>query len=1268
MNTLHKFTGLYPLTKTLRFELKPIGKTLEYIEKNKLLATDKDRAESYVIVKKIIDRYHKQFIEDSLRDCKLKYNNEGKKDSLEEYSYYYKLKNRDDRQKDFEEIQKNLRKQIVSSFKKHEKYNNLFGKKLIREDLLEFVNDEKEKRLIGDFKDFTTYFTGFHENRKNIYSEEVKSTAIAYRLIHENLPKFIDNISVFERVAATEISSNFSQIYSDFETYLSVSDISEIFKLDNYTKVLTQKQIKDYNMIIGGNSEDKIKGLNEYINLYNQQQKDKSQRLPKFKPLFKQILSDRNAMPESFKNDNDLLEKLKECYQSYNETDNGKKSVFLRLKELLLMIADCELNKLYVRKDLQLTDISQKMFGNYNVISKALYEDLKSNTPRKSKKETDESYEERLRDIIKKRDSFSIAEIDSSLQKTDVEDYKKSLCDYFAGLSIDGDGNDIFDRIEKAYSEVKELLNAQEVLDVDKIKNLLESIKELQKFVKPLCGKGDESDKDERFYGEFTVLYEELDKITPLYNMVRNYLTRKPYSTEKIKLNFDNSTLLDGWDLNKESDYTSVILRKDGLYYLAIMNKKHNKVFEKNKLLSDGECFEKMEYKFFKDLTTMLPKCTTQLKEVKEHFEKSNEPYIINKPVFDSEFVVTKEEYELNNLTYNGKKKFQKDYLKQTGDENGYRDAVSKWIHFCLRFLSAYKSTKIYDISVFTSEDKVNSYSSVDDFYSDINLYLYKLSFVNVSVDYVNSLVDEGKIYLFQIYNKDFSPFSKGTPNMHTLYWKMLFDKDNLKDVVYKLNGQAEVFFRKSSIKYDKPTHPAKVPINNKNVLNHKKQSVFDYDLIKDKRYSIDKFQFHVPITINFKSDGNNDINPLVNEYIKQSEDLHIIGIDRGERHLLYLTVIDMKGNIKKQFSLNEIVNEYKGNTYSTNYHDLLSKREKKLDEQRKRWHTIETIKELKEGYLSQVIHKITELMVEYNAIIVLEDLNLGFMRGRQKVEMSVYQKFEKMLIDKLNYLADKKKDPEELGGVLKAYQLSNNPKYKVKKQSGFLFYTQAWNTSKIDPVTGFVNLFDTHYENILKSKYFFSKFDLIKYNSDKDWFEFSFDYNNFTTKAEGSKTKWTLCTFGNRIISFRNPDNNMQCDGKEINLTEEFKLFFEKFGININSDLHAEILKQDKKDFFEGLLHLLKLTLQMRNSKTRTDIDYMQSPVADENGVFYNSNKCGKSLPENADANGAYNIARKGLMIIDKIKKSDNLNKIDLTISNKEWLVFAQNKPYLKD
>jgi CRISPR-associated protein Cpf1 len=42
---------------------------------------------------------------------------------------------------------------------------------------------------------------------------------------------------------------------------------------------------------------------------------------------------------------------------------------------------------------------------------------------------------------------------------------------------------------------------------------------------------------------------------------------------------------------------------------------------------------------------------------------------------------------------------------------------------------------------------------------------------------------------------------------------------------------------------------------------------------------------------------------------------------------------------------------------------------------------------------------------LKYNAIIVLEDLNGGFKRGRQKIEKSVYQKLELALAKKLGYL-----------------------------------------------------------------------------------------------------------------------------------------------------------------------------------------------------------------------------------------------------------------------
>lgn len=1255
MHIYSEFTNLYPLSKTLRFELKPIGKTKENIEKNGILERDNERAIAYKAVKKVIDEYHKVFIELMLDGFELD------KGALDEFYYLYHLPTSDPKRKtDLPKVQEELRKQISERFTKSEQYKRLFGKELIREDLVEFVKtpryeniirempgnesltDKEVKQIqesvqndIAQFDDFTTYFVGFYDNRKNMYVADDKATSIAHRMIDENLPKFVDNMDVFDRIAASDVATHFDELYKAMEPYLNVNEISELFQLDYFSMVLTQKQIDVYNAIIGGKVLDdgtKVQGLNEYVNLYNQQQKDKSKRLPKLKPLFKQILSERNAiswLPDEFESDNEMLQSIRKCYQDLEE------QVFGSLKTLLGSIKDYDLEHIYLPNDLQLTDIAQKHFGSWSVIRNAVVEDLKASNPQK-KKEDAEEYEKRL---AKMHDSYSIAYLNGIMQGK-VEDFKP-IEDFFAGMGAEdnekGQKLNHFARIENAYTENKALLNtdypkdknlSQDKANVEKIKNLLDSIKDLQHFVKPLLGNGTESEKDSQFYGEFTPLWEALDQITPLYNMVRNRMTQKPYSNEKIKLNFDNSTLLAGWDLNKEADNTCTLLRKDGNYYLVIIDKRNNKVLKPENLVSDGDCYEKMEYKLLPGANKMLPKVFFSKSRIDEF--KPSESVLRN----------------YKNETHKKGDNFNLDDCHALIDF--FKESINKhedWSKFGFHF------------------SDTNSYEDLSGFYREVEQQGYKITFRNVSVDYINQLVDEGKIYLFQIYNKDFSPYSKGTPNMHTLYWRMLFDERNLADVVYKLNGEAEVFFRRHSIKVDKPTHPANKPIANKNAQNEKKESTFAYDLIKDRRYTVDKFQFHVPITMNFKAAGLNNINPLVNAYLKESNATHIIGIDRGERHLLYLSHIDMKGNIVEQYSLNEIVNEYKGNTYRTNYHDLLDAKEKQRDEARRSWQTIENIKELKEGYMSQVIHKIAELMVKYNAIVVLEDLNMGFMRGRQKVEKQVYQKFEKMLIDKLNYLVDKKLDAKEMGGVLNAYQLTNKFEsfQKMSKQSGFLFYIPAWNTSKMDPTTGFVNLFDTRYENMEKSKVFFGKFDSIRYNAAKGWLEFAFDYDNFTAKAEGTRTKWTLCTFGTRIETKRNPEKNNEFDSVEIDLTERFKALFVKHQIDLNGNLKEQICSQSDASFFKELLHLLHLTLQMRNSVTNSEVDYLLSPVMNASSEFYDSRTCGKNLPENADANGAYNIARKGLWIIEQIKQADDLSKPKLAISNKEWLRYAQ-------
>ena len=42
---MKEFTNLYPVSKTLRFDLQPIGRTKENIERNGILQRDEKRAE-----------------------------------------------------------------------------------------------------------------------------------------------------------------------------------------------------------------------------------------------------------------------------------------------------------------------------------------------------------------------------------------------------------------------------------------------------------------------------------------------------------------------------------------------------------------------------------------------------------------------------------------------------------------------------------------------------------------------------------------------------------------------------------------------------------------------------------------------------------------------------------------------------------------------------------------------------------------------------------------------------------------------------------------------------------------------------------------------------------------------------------------------------------------------------------------------------------------------------------------------------------------------
>ena len=80
---------------------------------------------------------------------------------------------------------------------------------------------------------------------------------------------------------------------------------------------------------------------------------------------------------------------------------------------------------------------------------------------------------------------------------------------------------------------------------------------------------------------------------------------------------FSNPTLADGWDLNKEKDYTAVIFCRNGMYYLGIMNPKSKTDFNSLATDSSSDCYQKMVYKQLQNPNQMLPKVFFSAEKIK---------------------------------------------------------------------------------------------------------------------------------------------------------------------------------------------------------------------------------------------------------------------------------------------------------------------------------------------------------------------------------------------------------------------------------------------------------------------------------------------------------------------------------------------------------------------------------------------------------------------------------------------------------------------------
>ncbi|MCK5872895.1 MAG: hypothetical protein KAG26_08715, partial [Methylococcales bacterium] len=517
---LSTFTNQYQLSKTLRFELKHMGETANWIKKHNiigvkeekgkstLIGKDAKKAKHYKYAKKLLDNMHRLFIEDALSVVGDKEHQDKLITPLNEISKSeeYELNKDKGLQKIFEEIRnhtannwkeeyakqmptfwiqeiKDLNIKIANETnkKKIKGYNSAIkaiDKKLVNplkdikkngcallysnSEAMHFLEwkvltgevtatfkelDQNEtneqlipKEQLSDFlrgfHKFYSYFSGFNENRQNVYDTSgTKSTAIINRIFIDNFHFHLNNIQKWKTIKKSledrKIQESLQENKFDWQSELSEIEaqhncsFDELMTIDSFIRFMNQSGIDEYNKLLGGSpaldGSRKTQGLNEFTNLCRQKSGSKRYQFPPMQEFYKQILSksDKTFIPE-FNDDHDMLRAIESFYNDtfINQDEDAIVSAFMFDTAILTNELNQDFKNIYLAKD-KITSISKELTGHWGNLNSELLE----------------KFDEK---IFNKRNEFSFYEIEEVLKFgssenrfTISESYTDNLVQYF---------------------------------------------------------------------------------------------------------------------------------------------------------------------------------------------------------------------------------------------------------------------------------------------------------------------------------------------------------------------------------------------------------------------------------------------------------------------------------------------------------------------------------------------------------------------------------------------------------------------------------------------------------------------------------------------------------------------------------------------------------------------------------------------------------------------------------------------------------------------
>ena len=539
---------------------------------------------------------------------------------------------------------------------------------------LYYIKCEEATESIKEFDGFNSYFGGFNENRGNVYDIKgedsgnnwhFKSTSIAHRLFEQNIKFHFDNIKKWESLkrmlekfqnVLEEKNWSWKKELLTIESNLNFS-AEEIFKPESFASLLSQNGIDKYNGILGGIPEKeekpKVQGINELINLTRQKAGAGRNEFPLLQEFYKQILSERKGtFIDVFESNEELIEEVNKFVESEDELikfiDGGDKGQGKLSFSELLGELEKQREEVYISKE-SLRFISNDLTGNWNSLEIWYldgFDDTEKKKQAKRKAFTIKEMEDKLQEKREWVDTNQVKERKSDFYSQFVETADKTSSPWLKDRRIERENiflsyfkakydyllnerkETLFEYSKRALSlKHKDNLNNE---DKKFIKKYLDASRYLFIFFRSLDIREKDLGKEEEqnsSWKEFIKGFLDKNEVSRLYNKVRNFLTKKEFSTKKFKLNFEKATLLKGFVESKgNTQYGGYLFRKknqiDDYDYFLGMSKKGTWL-QTSKAKEIGEGYES-EYE---RLDYYQPKSTTFYSE---KYSSEQKPKIVS--------------------------------------------------------------------------------------------------------------------------------------------------------------------------------------------------------------------------------------------------------------------------------------------------------------------------------------------------------------------------------------------------------------------------------------------------------------------------------------------------------------------------------------------------------------------------------------------------------------------------------------------------------------